>query len=273
MPEMENRTQSGEKAILIVSFGTSYEDTRKKTIEAIEKRAGETYPGWKVYRAWTSGMIIRKLKKRDGLQIDTVSEAMARMKADGVRRVVVQPTHVINGIENEQMIQDALAFREDFDAVAIGTPLLTDDEDSVAVIEAIAEETLPLPRDTAAVFIGHGTTHYANAVYAALDYRMKDMGYENFFLGTVEAYPSLSTLKKKLQEGGYRRLLLSPFMIVAGDHARHDMASQEESSWKCQLEMEGYETTCQMKGLGEYKKIQGLLMAHIAEAMKAMDKQ
>lgn len=259
------------KAILVVSFGTSYEDTRKKTIEAIEERAAQAYPEWEVYRAWTSGMIIKKLWKRDGLHIDTVAEAMERMAADGIRQVVIQPTHVINGIENEQMVKDALAFENQFDRISVGTPLLTSDEDSVRVIQALAEETGRLSKDTAAVFMGHGTTHYANTVYAALDYRMKDMGYPNFFLGTVEAYPSLPALKRRLREGGYRKVILCPFMIVAGDHARHDMASEDEDSWKYQLEQEGYEITCRMKGLGEYGGIQELFLDHIAEVIPAGD--
>ena len=255
-------------AILVVSFGTSYEDTRKKTIDAIEERIARAYPEWTVYRAWTSRMIIKKIRNRDGLHIDTVTEAMERMAKDGIRQVVVQPTHVINGIENEQMIRDALAFEERFEKIVIGAPLLTSDEDSVRVIRTLAEETGPLSQGEAVVFMGHGTTHYANTVYAALDYRMKDMGYPNFFLGTVGAYPSLPALKRRLREGGYRSVLLCPFMIVAGDHARHDMASGEEDSWKCQLEEEGYEIRCRMKGLGEYRGIQELFLDHIADALK-----
>lgn len=252
-----------ETGILVVSFGTSYPDTRKKTIDAIENRIQEAYPDAGVFRAWTSGMIIRKLKKRDNYQVDTVTEAMEKMAAEGVRKVIVQPTHVINGIENEQMIKDALAFRSQFDQILFGAPLLTSEEDSCQVIEALMDEMGTIPEDTALVFMGHGTTHYANTVYAALDYRMKDMGYRNVFLGTVEAYPSLDTMKRRLREGGYKKVMLAPFMIVAGDHARHDMASDQEDSWKYALEQEGYEISCILKGLGEYKGIQELFLEHI----------
>lgn len=256
------------KGILVVSFGTSYGDTRKKTIEAIEEEAAKTFPDRAVYRAWTSGMIIRKVGKRDGLLVDTVTEAMERMARDGIREVFIQPTHVINGIENEQMIRDALAFEGQFDRILFGAPLLTSDADSVRVIEALMEEAGELEREEALVFMGHGTTHYANTVYAALDYRMKDMGFRNVFLGTVEAYPSLDALKRRLREGGFRKVILAPFMIVAGDHARHDMASEEEDSWRCQLEAEGYEIQCRMKGLGEYAGVRRLLMDHIRDALE-----
>ena len=147
--------------------------------------------------------------------------------------------------------------------ILFGAPLLTSEEDSCQVIEALMEEMGEIPEDTALVFMGHGTTHYANTVYAALDYRMKDMGYKNVFLGTVEAYPSLDTMKRRLREGGYKKVILAPFMIVAGDHARHDMASDKEDSWKYALEKEGYEISCVLKGLGEYKGIQELFLEHI----------
>lgn len=255
-----------ETGILVVSFGTSYPDTRKKTIDAIENRIQEAYPHAQVVRAWTSGMIIRKLKNRDNYHVNTVKEAMEQMVSQGIKQVFIQPTHVINGIENEQMIKDVLAFENQFDEILFGAPLLTSEEDSCQVIEALMEEMGEIPEDMALVFMGHGTTHYANTVYAALDYRMKDMGYKNVFLGTVEAYPSLDTMKRRLREGGYKKVILAPFMIVAGDHARHDMASDEEDSWKYALEKEGYEISCVLKGLGEYKGIQELFLEHIRSA-------
>ena len=174
-----------KKAILVVSFGTSYADTRKKTIEAIENRIQDAYPEYVIRRAWTSKMIIRKLKDRDCYHVDTVAEAMERLAEEGFQQVFVQPTHVINGIENEQMIRDALTFESRFETIRFGAPLITSEEDSCQVIEALIEEMGQVPSDTALVYMGHGTTHYANTVYAALDYRMKDMGYSNVFLGTV----------------------------------------------------------------------------------------
>lgn len=263
--------QKSERGILVVSFGTSYADTRKKTIEAIENRIQEAYPDAQVVRAWTSGMIIRKLKNRDQYHVDTVKEAMEKMASQGVKQVFVQPTHVINGIENEQMIRDVLGFQNQFEEIVFGAPLLTSEDDSCQVIKALMEEMGPVSEDTALVFMGHGTTHYANTVYAALDYRMKDMGYKNVFLGTVEAYPSLDTMKKRLQEGGYKKVILAPFMIVAGDHARHDMASDREDSWKYALEQEGYEITCILKGLGEYPGIQNLFLQHIEDEWNRKD--
>lgn len=261
-----------KNAILVVSFGTTYADTREKTIEAIENRIRDAYPQYTIRRAWTSKMIIRKLKDRDHYHVDTVAEAMEKLTEEGFQRVLVQPTHVINGIENEQMIRDALAFENQFESIRFGVPLLTSEEDSCQVIKALTEEMGPVSSDTALVYMGHGTTHYANAVYAALDYRMKDMGYSNVFLGTVEAYPSLDTMKKKLKEGGYQKVILAPFMIVAGDHARHDMASDRKDSWKYALEKEGYEITCILKGLGEYPGIQNLFIKHVEDGFTQEEK-
>ncbi|MDO5406961.1 MAG: sirohydrochlorin cobaltochelatase [Eubacteriales bacterium] len=253
-------------AVLVVSFGTSHPDTREKTIDAIESRIAEALeavePGCRMYRAWTSGMIIRRLRERDGCQIDTVEEAMRRMIADGVTRVIVQPTHIINGIENDWMKRDVQKLADRFACVRFGVPLLTDEADSERVIRGLMEEFSGLEPDTALVFMGHGTAHYANAIYAALDYQFKDMGYEHVFVGTVEAYPSLETLKKKIRAGGYRRVILTPLMIVAGEHAKCDMAGDEEDSWKCQLEREGLEVTCVVKGLGEYEFIRQIFADH-----------
>ena len=158
-----------KKGLLAVSFGTSVNETREKTIDVIEADLEEAFGDHTLYRAWTSGMIIRKLKKRDGVQIDTVPEAMERMLADGITDVIVQPTHVINGIENDQMVEDVLAYRDRLKSVRFGAPLLTSEEDSTAVIRSVMEEFPDLCRDEALVFMGHGTTHYANAIYAALE--------------------------------------------------------------------------------------------------------
>ena len=182
------------RAILVVSFGTSYEETRKVTIDAIEQEIGDAHPDYKIYRAWTSKMILKKLKKRDNIHYDTVTEAFQRMREDGITDVVVQPTHVINGIENDLMTQEALAFRNDFHSILFGDPLLTTMEDNDYMIEAIREEFPDLADDEVLVLMGHGTTHYSNAIYAALDYTFKDRGYPNIFLGTVEAYPSMESL-------------------------------------------------------------------------------
>lgn len=259
--------ETGKKGLLAVSFGTSVNETREKTIDAIEADFRKAFPDHTLYRAWTSKMIIKKLKKRDGVQIDTVTEAVERMLADGVTKIVVQPTHVINGIENDQMIEDVLAFREKLQKVAFGAPLLTSDEDSHAVIEAVMAEFKDIPKEEALVFMGHGTTHYANAVYAALDYKFKDMGYNNVFLGTVEAYPSMETLMKLVRAYGAKRVTLAPFMVVAGDHAMNDMSSEEKDSWRSQFEAAGFEVNCVLKGLGEYGGIRELYVKHIQDVL------
>lgn len=258
----------GRKGILVVSFGTSHPDTRKKTIDAVEKELAAAYPEYRVYRAWTSGMIIRKLKERDGYHVNTVTEALEQMKADGIRELVVQPTHVINGFENEQMIAEVSGAAEDFEKVSCGAPLLTTSEDGEAVIRVLMEEFGTLNEDTALVFLGHGTTHYANTVYAALDYQMKDMGYRNAYIGTVEAYPSMESLKRRIEEGGYKKVILAPFMIVAGEHAKHDMAGDDPQSWRCQFEDMGCQVECVFRGLGEYEGIRRLLAEHAREAME-----
>ena len=257
-----------KKAILAVSFGTSHEDTRKVTIDAIEDSMRDAFPDYPVYRAWTSKMIIRKLKNRDNIIVPTVREAMEQMISDGITDVLVQPTHVINGIENDLMKEDALSYRDSFHSISFGDPLLTTEEDSHKVIAAIAEEFSNITKKQALVFIGHGTTHFANSIYAALDYTFKDKGYHNFFLGTVEAYPSMESLKKMVKAYQPEEVVLAPFMIVAGDHAKNDMAGDDPESWYSQFKDEGYEVKAVLKGLGEYKGIRRLFIDHI----RAIDK-
>ena len=258
---------NSKEAILVVSFGTSHEDTRKKTIDAIVNEVRTAHPECSIYEAWTSGMIIRKVGKA-GYHMMTVSEAMEQIVKDGVTSLTVQPTHVINGIENDQMKKDVMAFQEQLEEIRFGTPLLTCEQDSFYVIDTLMEEFGPLEEKTALVFMGHGTTHYANTIYAALDYQFKDKGYPNVFVGTVEAYPSMETLQKHLKEGGYEKLILAPFMIVAGDHAKNDMASDDKESWRSQLEGAGYEVSCLLKGLGDYKGVRRLFLKHIDQAEK-----
>lgn len=258
-----------KRAILVVSFGTSYEETRKKTIEQIEKDIQAAYPDYPVYRAWTSGMIRRKLLKRDGLYIMDVREAMEKMEADGIREVAVQPTHVINGIENDRMTADVLAFQGRFDKIVIGTPLLTSQEDKDKVSRGVIGAVNPSPEE-ALVLMGHGTEHYANSIYAALDYQFKDMGYPNVFMGTVEAYPSFESLEKQVKALHPGRVILAPFMIVAGDHASNDLSGEDEDSWKSRFEAAGYEVSCVLKGLGEYPAVRQVFLEHVADSMKKL---
>ena len=237
---------ASKKAILIVSFGTSYENTRKRTIDAIERDIADAFPACPAYRAWTSKMIIAKLKKRDGIIIHTVKEAMEQMLLDGVTDVIVQPTHVINGIENDQMKADALSFRDRFSSIVFGNPLLTTEEDNQAVVQAVADEFQGMDQETALVLMGHGTEHYANSVYPALD--------------------SLLRAADSFQP---KKIVLAPFMIVAGDHAQNDLAGEDPDSWMNRLSSEGYEVTPVLKGLGEYPKIRQVLVDHVQQAMDA----
>lgn len=259
--------QETKKAILVVSFGTSYEPTRKVTIDAIEQDIARAFPDYQIYRAWTSKMIIAKLKKRDGIHVNTVKEAMEEMAAAGITDVIVQPTHVINGIENDLMKEDALSCRSHFHSIAFGTPLLTSEQDNTDVIKAVTEEFRDLDEDSALVLMGHGTTHFSNAIYAALDYTFKDMGYPHIFLGTVEAYPAMQSLKRMIGTFKPKKIVLAPFMIVAGDHARNDMAGDDPDSWMCQFQEAGYQVEPVLKGLGEYEGIRRIFIRHIKEAM------
>ena len=252
-----------KKAILAVSFGTSHNDTRKVTIDAIEDDMKAAFPDYALYRAWTSKMIIKKLKNRDGVSICTVKEAMEQMKQDGITDDLVQPTHVINGIENDLMKEDALSFRDEFHSISFGEPLLTSEQDSLDVIHAITNEFSDLQKDEVLVLMGHGTTHYANAIYAALDYTFKDQGFKNIFLGTMEAYPSMETLMKMVKEYNPKKVILAPFMIVAGDHAKNDMAGDNPESWYSQFVAAGFETKTIVKGLGQYPGIRKILVEHL----------
>ena len=259
-------TAETKKAILAVSFGTSHNDTRKVTIDAIERDMQEAFPDYSLYRAWTSKMIIKKLKNRDNVHVFTVRKAMEQMKKDGITDVLVQPTHVINGIENDLMKEDALAYRDDFHSITFGDPLLTSAEDNLAVIQAIADEFPDLTQDQVLVLMGHGTTHYANSIYAALDYTFKDKGYKNIFLGTVEAYPSMESLMRMVKEYNPSKVVLAPFMIVAGDHAKNDMAGDDPDSWYSQFKAAGFEVEPVVKGLGEYPGVRSLLVDHLKVA-------
>ena len=258
-----------KQAILVVSFGTSYNATRARTIDVIEKKIQETWPEYTVRRAWTSKMIMAKLLRRDHTKIDNVTEAMERLADDGFTDVIIQPTHVINGIENDLMKEDALAFRDRFNSITFGTPLLTSVEDNNAVIRAVHQEFSDLGKDEALVLMGHGTTHYANAIYAALDYTFKDKGFPNIFLGTVEAYPSLESLLRQVREQKPRKVILAPFMIVAGDHARNDMSGDDPDSWRYQFEQEGFDVECVLKGLGEYPAVQQMFLNHVQDAINS----
>ncbi len=260
-----------KKAILVVSFGTSYNDTREKTIGVIEKKISDSYSDYIVRRAFTSKVVIEILKQRDKIYIDNVSEALERLYNEGIEYVVIQPTHVMNGYEYDELMSDAKKWQDRFKKMSFGKPLLTSSSDYQEAVEVITEDIESISDDTAAVFMGHGTEHYADSAYAALDYRFKAMGYDNFFVGTVEGYPSINEVASFIKKGRYKNAVLYPFMIVAGDHANNDMAGNDDDSWKSVLEKMGCNVTCNIKGLGEYEGIQNMFLKHIDKAIKEIE--
>lgn len=252
-----------KKAILVVSFGTSYNDTRDKTIGAIEKEIQLTYKEYDVKRAFTSQFIISKLKQRDGIQIDTVKEAMDKLIKEGYTTVICQPTHVMHGFEYDEMIAAIKPYEKKIKEIRYCKPLLSSDEDYIKTVSAIQAEFPVLKEAEGLILVGHGTEHFADAVYAALDYRFKSLGSHNIFVGTVEGFPHMEAVKKELQKTNYKKLYLMPFMIVAGDHANNDICGEAEGTWKRGLEAMGYEVEPVLKGLGEVKGIRHIFLNHI----------
>lgn len=261
--ERRVRLETGErkKAILVVSFGTSHLDTLEKTIQVFEYEVREEFPECKVYRAFTSGMILRKLERTEQLKIDTVEEALKRIASDGYEEVIVQPTHIINGIENDRMMEVLMEHMGLFRKISVGKPLLTSVEDYKKSIHAVMAET-PLAEDEVLVLMGHGTDHHANSAYPTLEYTFHALGYNQVLVGTVESFPELKNVIEKLEISGRRKVVLMPFMLVAGDHAKNDMAGDEDS-WKSELESLGYEVRVILKGLGEFEGIRKILIEHI----------
>jgi cobalamin biosynthesis Co2+ chelatase CbiK len=254
------------KAILVVSFGTSHGDTRRKTIDQIEIDIKNEYPEYMIYRAFTSKTIIEILKRRDNINVFTVSEAMEQIKRDGINDVIIQPTHILNGIENDMMIHEVNLYKKDFNSIIFGAPLLNDTEDYWKVIKAFTRKVPAISKNEAIVCMGHGTEHYTNVSYAALNYMFKDYGYDNIYVATVEAYPSLKDIIKQLKKNKYKKIILIPFMIVSGDHSKNDMAGEGEDSWKAILENEGFEVLCILAGLGENLDIRKIIVEHIKNA-------
>lgn len=260
------------QAILVVSFGTSYNDSRDITIGAIEEDIAAAFPEYEVRRAFTSQIIIDKLKERDGLEIDNVEEALDRAAADGVNVLVVQPTHLMDGYEYNDLVDALKEYEDQFDKIAIGAPLLTSDADFEAVARAIAGETASYDDgETAICFMGHGTEAASNQVYPAMQDELTSLGYDNYFVGTVEAEPSLEDVMAAVgAEGKYRKVVLEPLMVVAGDHANNDMAGDEEDSWKVQFADAGYDVTCVIQGLGQNAAVREIYVAHTQAAIDSL---
>jgi len=263
-----NADEIGEKELLVVSFGTSFNDSRRLTIGGIERALQKAFPDWSVRRAFTSQIIIDHVKSRDGEVIDNVSEALDRAVENGVKTLVVQPTHLMHGFEYTDLVNELAEYADAFESITIGEPLVNSAEDFALTAAVLADSTASYnDGKTAIVYMGHGTEAESNEIYAQMQQLMKDAGYENYFIGTVEAEPSLEDVLALVQAGSYERVVLRPMMIVAGDHANNDMAGAEEDSWKSVFEAAGYEVECVLQGLGQSSVVQQMFVRHTAEAM------
>lgn len=255
-----------QNALLAVSFGTSHRDTLEKTIAAIETDLAAAFPERTLRRAFTSGMILRKLE-REGTPIDDVPAALERLAAEGYTDVLVQPTHIMNGDEYDKLMDQAAPFRERFARLAFGRPLLTGAEDHLQAVRALMADLPAREPGRAILYMGHGTEHFANSCYALLEYIFHDLGRTDVVIGTVEGYPGFEEAARRIQELGAAKVELRPLMIVAGDHAKNDLAGPEEDSWRSRLEREGYAVTCLLRGLGEIPGIRALFVDHAKEAV------
>lgn len=255
-----------KQAILVVSFGTTHPETRAKTIDVIEQTIQEAFPDRQVYRAWTSGVVIRRLKERDGYEVDTVERAMERMAADGIRQLVVQPTFVSDGAEHERMKQAVCACAGPFEQITFGMPLLTEEADFAQAAAGVLQHVGALPPDTALVLAGHGTASGDDEVYTRLEQQFRGMGADHVFVGTLEAGPEPAVWKQRRSR--FEKAVLAPFLIVAGEHAKRDLAGIRPDSWQSVLETAGFTVECRMEGLGEYAAIRDLFAAHVKKAME-----
>ena len=254
-----------------MSFGTSFNDSRRLTVGGIEGALEQAFPDWSVRRGFTSQIIIDHVKARDGEVIDNVTEALDRAIANGVKTLVVQPTHLMHGFEYTDLVDELAGYSDAFDKIVVGEPLLTSDEDFSRVADILIEATKEYDDGkTAICFMGHGTEADSNAVYAQMQQVLKDKGCKNLYVGTVEAEPSLDDVLAAVKQGSYSRVVLEPMMIVAGDHANNDMAGDEDDSWKRVFEANGYEVTCLLRGLGEMEAIQQIFTEHARAAADSL---
>lgn len=249
------------EAILIVSFGTSHEDTLKKTIEAVENKIKSVFPNHIVERAFTSGMIIRSLRGKN-IHINTVEEALKTLEQKGITHLLIQPTHLLFGEEYEKMLSIIESHACQFENISVGAPLLDSTEDYRKVMHAISQE-YPIGEGEGLVLMGHGTIHHTNSAYSALNYMFKKEVSDKIFVGTVEAYPDINDILDEIKQKGLRHIILAPLMLVAGDHAKNDLAGDDESSWKSILESSGFSVSTVLKGLGEIPAIQELYLHHL----------
>ena len=287
-----NEDNIGENELLVVSFGTSFNDSRAKDIGGIEKALQAAYPDWSVRRAFTAQIIINHVQARDDEKIDNMDQALQRAVDNGVKNLVVQPTHLMHGAEYDELTEAVESYKDKFESVKIAEPLLgevgTDEtavnEDKAEVAEAITSEavktagfdSLDAAKEdgTAFVFMGHGTSHTAKISYSQMQAQMNDLGYDNVFIGTVEGEPedtACEAVIEKLKNAGYKKVILRPLMVVAGDHANNDMAGDDDDSWKSQFEASGAfdSIDTQIAGLGGIDAIQQIYVAHTQAAIDA----
>ena len=285
-----NQDDIGENEILVVSFGTSYNDSRVEDIKSIEDAIAEANPDWSVRRAFTAQIIINHVQARDGEKIDNMDQALQRAVDNGVKNLVVQPTHLMHGAEYDEMVEAIEGYRDKFESVKIAEPLLGEvgndasviNDDKKAVAEAVTAaavedagyDSLAAAKEdgTAFVFLGHGTAHTAKVSYSQMQTQMENLGYDNVFIGTVEGEPEETAVEAviaTLKDAGYTKVVLRPLMVVAGDHANNDMAGADADSWKSMLEADGsFESVeAQISGLGSISAVQALYVAHTAAVM------
>ena len=286
-----NQDEIGEKELLVVSFGTSFNDSRVADIKSIEDALQEANPDWSVRRAFTAQIIINHIQARDGEKIDNMEQALERAVANGVKQLVVQPTHLMHGAEYDEMCAAIDKVRDKFESVEIAEPMLGEVGSDAAVInadkEAVAKAVVAAAlsesgyESTAAakeagvayVLMGHGTAHVAKVTYSQMAAQMDKLGYENVFIGTVEGEPedtSCEAVIAAVKEAGYTTVVLRPLMVVAGDHANNDMAGADEDSWKTMFEAAGFTVNCQISGLGRIADVQALYVAHAKAAIDAI---
>ncbi len=286
-----NQDEIGEKELLVVSFGTSFNDSRVADIKSIEDALQEANPDWSVRRAFTAQIIINHIQARDGEKIDNMEQALERAVANGVKQLVVQPTHLMHGAEYDEMCAAIDKVRDKFESVEIAEPMLGEVGSDATVInadkEAVAKAVVAAALSesgyeaTAAakeagvayVLMGHGTAHVAKVTYSQMAAQMDKLGYENVFIGTVEGEPedtSCEAVIAAVKEAGYTTVVLRPLMVVAGDHANNDMAGADEDSWKTMFEAAGFTVNCQISGLGRIADVQALYVAHAKAAIDAI---
>ena len=287
-----NQDEIGENELLVVSFGTSFNDSRVADIKGIEDALQAAYPDWSVRRAFTAQIIINHIQARDGEKIDNMTQALDRAVANGVKNLVVQPMHLMHGAEYDEMCEAIEAYKDQFESVSIAEPMLGEVGSDATVInadkEAVAKaitaaavseagfESLEAAKDagTAFVFMGHGTAHVAKVTYSQMQTQMQNLGYENVFIGTVEGEPeetSAEAVIEAVKAAGYTNVVLRPLMVVAGDHANNDMAGSDDDSWKTVFEAAGFTVDCQIHGLGEIADVQALYVAHTKAAIDALN--